>query len=148
MSTMRKTKGSGVMPAVMTFWNADESFNQKETERYIQWVLDCGAHSLSVTGSTGENIAMNMEEQREIIAHVSSFLAGQVPLVCGTGRYDTLNTIKMSKFAQDHGADCVMVILPFYLNPHKKAVLQHFRDIRAALDIRMMIYNNPWFLPL
>ena len=55
MSTMRKTKGSGVMPAVMTFWNADESFNQKETERYIQWVLDCGAHSLSVTGSTGEN---------------------------------------------------------------------------------------------
>ena len=32
----------------------------------------------------------------------------QVPLVCGTGRYDTLNTIKMSKFAQDHGADrCV-----------------------------------------
>ena len=31
MSTMRKTKGSGVMPAVMTFWNADESFNQKET---------------------------------------------------------------------------------------------------------------------
>lgn len=43
MSTMRKTKGSGVMPAVMTFWNADESFNQKETERYIQWVLDCGS---------------------------------------------------------------------------------------------------------
>lgn len=38
-----------------------------------------------------------------------------------------------------------MVILPYYLNPHKKAVMQHFRDIRAALDIRMMIYNNPWF---
>lgn len=63
MSTMRKTKGSGVMPAVMTFWNADESFNQKETERYIQWVLDCGAHSLSVTGSTGENISMSDDEQ-------------------------------------------------------------------------------------
>ena len=34
---------------------------------------------------------------------------------------------------------------PFYLNPHKKAVLQHFRDIRAALDIDIMVYNNPWF---
>ena len=60
----------------------------------------------------------------------------------------TANTIKMSKYAQDCGADGVMVILPYYLNPHKKAVMQHFRDIRAALDIRMMIYNNPWFLPL
>lgn len=114
-------------------------------EKYLTWLLDNGAQTISICGSTGENIAMNMEEQREIIAHVSSFLAGQVPLVCGTGRYDTLNTIKMSKFAQDHGADCVMVILPFYLNPHKKAVLQHFRDIRAALDIDIMVYNNPWF---
>ena len=96
-------------------------------------------------GSTGENIAMNMEEQREIIAHVGDYLQGQVPLVCGTGRYDTLNTIKMSQFAQEHGADCVMVILPFYLNPHKKAVMQHFRDLRAALDIDIMVYNNPWF---
>ena len=52
MSTMRKTKGSGVMPAVMTFWNADESFNQKETERYIQWVLDCGGcHLLKLYNS-------------------------------------------------------------------------------------------------
>ena len=46
MSTMRKTKGSGVMPAVMTFWNADESFNQKETERYIQWFWTA-AHTAS-----------------------------------------------------------------------------------------------------
>ena len=73
------------------------------------------------------------------------YLQGQVPLVCGTGRYDTLNTIKMSQFAQEHGADCVMVILPFYLNPHKKAVMQHFRDLRATLDIDIMVYNNPWF---
>ena len=41
------TKGKGVMPAVMTFWNADESYNEKETLRYVQWVMDSGAHSIS-----------------------------------------------------------------------------------------------------
>ncbi len=138
-------KAYGLTPASMTIWNADQTYNKKGMEKYLTWLLDNGAQSISVCGSTGENIAMNMEEQREIIAHVASFLGGQVPLVCGTGRYDTLNTIKMSKFAQEQGADCVMVILPFYLNPHKKAVLQHFRDLRAALDIDIMIYNNPWF---
>lgn len=138
-------KAYGLTPASMTIWNADQTYNRKGMEKYLTWLLDNGAQSISVCGSTGENIAMNMEEQREIIAHVASFLGGQVPLVCGTGRYDTLNTIKMSKFAQEQGADCVMVILPFYLNPHKKAVLQHFRDLRAALDIDIMIYNNPWF---
>lgn len=135
----------GICPASMTIWNADQTYNKKGMEKYLTWLLDNGAQTISVCGSTGENIAMNMEEQREIIAHVSSFLAGQVPLVVGTGRYDTLNTIKMSQYAQEHGADTVMVILPFYLTPHKKAVKQHFRDLRAALDIGIMIYNNPWF---
>lgn len=138
-------KPYGICPASMTIWNADQTYNKKGMEKYLTWLLDNGAQSISICGSTGENVAMNMEEQREIIGHVASFLNGQVPLICGTGRYDTLNTIKMSKHAQDCGADGVMVILPYYLNPHKKAVMQHFRDIRAALDIRMMIYNNPWF---
>ena len=121
-------KPYGICPASMTIWNADQTYNKKGMEKYLTWLLDNGAQSISICGSTGENVAMNMEEQREIIGHVASFLNGQVPLICGTGG--------------------VLVILPYYLNPHKKAVMQHFRDIRAALDIRMMIYNNPWFLPL
>ena len=138
-------KPYGLCPASMTIWNADQSYNKKGMEKYLTWLLDNGAQSISICGSTGENIAMNMEEQREIIKHVASFLGGQVPFICGTGRYDTLNTIKMCRYAQDCGADGVMVILPFYLSPYKEAVKQHFRDIRQEIDIRIMIYNNPWF---
>ena len=138
-------KPYGICPASMTIWNADQSYDKKGMEKYLTWMLDNGATSISICGSTGENVAMNMEEQREIIGHVAAFLNGQVPLICGTGRYDTLNTIRMSQYAAECGADGVMIILPYYLTPHKKAVMQHFRDIRAAIDIRMMIYNNPWF---
>jgi len=138
-------KPFGICPASMTCWNADQTYNPKAEEKYLTWMLDNGAQSISICGSTGENIAMNMEEQRQIIDHITSFLGGQVPLVVGTGRYDTYNTIKMSQYAQEKGADCVMVILPFYLHPHKKAVMQHFRDIHAALDIQILVYNNPWF---
>lgn len=138
-------KAYGLTPASMTIWNDDESYAPKKMEKYLTWLLDNGAQTISVCGSTGENMAMNQEEQLAIIEHVAGFLGGQVPLVCGTGRYDTLNTIKMSQFAQEKGADCVMVILPFYFTPHKKSVLQHFRTLRANLDIDIMIYNNPWF---
>lgn len=138
-------KPYGICPASMTIWNADQSYNRKGMEKYLTWLLDNGAQSISICGSTGENVAMNMEEQREIIGHVASFLGKEVPLICGTGRYDTLNTIRMSRYAQDCGADGVMVILPYYLSPYKAAVIQHFKDIREAIDIRLMIYNNPWF---
>ena len=147
MSTMRKTKGSGVMPAVMTFWNADESFNQKETERYIQWVLDCGAHSLSVTGSTGENISMSDDEQKEIIECLVKFVDHQVPVYPGTGKYGTAQTIEMTKFAQKCGAEGALVIMPYYLIPHKRAVVNHFKKLREAVgdDFDIILYNNPRF---
>lgn len=138
-------KAFGLMPAAMTIWKENESYDRKGQEKYLRWLLDNGAQSISICGSTGENIAMNMEEQREIIEHVAGFLAGQAPLYVGTGRYATKHTVEMSVFAQKCGADGVMVILPYYLAPYKAAVMQHFRDIRSALDIDVMIYNNPWF---
>ncbi len=135
----------GLCPASMTCWNADQTYNPKAEEKYMTWMLDNGATSISICGSTGENIATSLEEEKEIVEHVSSFLGGQVPLVVGTCRYDTYNTIKMAQYAQEKGADCIMSILPFYLHPHKKAVMQHFRDIHNAIDIDLLIYNNPWF---
>lgn len=71
---MGKTKGMGVMPAVMTFWNEDEFYNEKETLRYVQWVLDSGAHSISCVGSTGDNISMSMEEQKMIMKSIIDFV--------------------------------------------------------------------------
>lgn len=135
----------GVTPACMTIWNSDQSYDKKGMERYLTWLVDNGAQSLSICGSTGENIAMNMEEQREIIEHVLHFIDHQLPVFVGTGHYATKHTIEMSQFAQRHGADGVMVILPYYLTPYKEAVMNAFRDLRSAIDCNIMIYNNPWF---
>ena len=133
------------MPACMTIWNEDQSYNKKGEEKYLRWLLDNGVHSLSICGSTGENIAMDINEQKEILEHIIKFVDGEVPVYAGTGRYTTKHTIELSKVAEQAGADGLMVILPFYLAPHKKAVMQHFRDLRKAVDIDIMIYNNPWF---
>lgn len=142
---MTKTKGYGVMPAAMTFWNADESYNQKETERYLQWLIDKGAHSLSITGSTGENISMGFQEQKSIMESMLKFINGAVPVYAGTGRYTTNETIELSLHAQKCGADGVLVIMPYYLIPHKRAVMEHFKALRRAIDIEICLYNNPRF---
>ena len=58
-------KPFGICPASMTIWNADQTYNKAGMEKYLTWLLDNGAHSISICGSTGENAAMNMEEQRD-----------------------------------------------------------------------------------
>ena len=138
-------KAYGICPASMTIWNDDETYNKKGMEKYLRWLIDQGAQSISVCGSTGENIAMNINEQLEIIDHTVRFLDGEVPVIVGSGTYSTKNTIIMSQAAEKAGADGVMLILPFYLHPYKEAVKRHFREIRKNLDIDIMVYNNPWF---
>lgn len=135
----------GLMPACMTIWNADQSYSKPKMERYLRWLIEQGAQNLSICGSTGENIAMNFEEQKQIMEHVLGFIAGEVPVFCGTGLYPTLHTVALSKHAEKHGAAGLMVILPYYLSPHKKAVLNHFRELRSNVNIPIMVYNNPWF---
>lgn len=135
----------GITPACMTIWKEDQSYDPKGMETYIRWLLDQGAQSLSICGSTGENIAMTIEEQKQIMEHVLGFVAGEVPVFVGTGKYATKQTIELSQHAEKYGADGVMVILPYYMNPHKKAVLDGFRELRKNIDINIMVYNNPWF---
>lgn len=137
-------KAYGLTPSMLTVWKDDESFDEKGMERYTRWLLDNGAQSLAVCGSTGENIAMHFEEQKRIIEFVVKTVAGQVPVYAGTGRYTTRDTIELSQFAESVGADGVMVVLPYYLNPPSEAVMDHFRTLSKTINIPIMIYNNPW----
>ena len=50
-------KPYGICPASMTIWNADQTYNKKGMEKYLTWLLDNGAQSISICGSTGENVA-------------------------------------------------------------------------------------------
>lgn len=141
---MKKTTG-GIMPAAMTIWNADESINVRGQEMYLRWLLDNGADNISVTGSTGENIAFTMDEQKQMYKLACGYIAGEVPVYCGTGRYSTRQTIELTKAAEAAGADGALVILPFYLKPHKRAAMEHYRILRKEVNIDLMAYNNPWF---
>lgn len=145
MAAKEFKKCYGIAPAARTIWNADESYNKKGMEKYLTWLLDNGAQCLSIVGSTGENMAMSEVEQKEVLGHVASFINGEVPLIGGTGKYDTHTTLDLSKYAEEVGYDALLVLLPFYYGPHKKSVLQHYRNLRKELDVPMFIYNNPWF---
>jgi len=135
----------GVIPAMLTVWKNDQTYDKKGSERYVQWLLDNGAHGVSVAGSTGENITMLMNEQKEIIEHVINYINGGAQVIAGTGRYTTMATLELSKFAEKKEADGLLVILPYYLHPYKSAVMDHFRAISKEVNIPVIVYNNPWF---
>jgi len=95
------------------------------------------------TGSTGEFYAMRDEERKEVVKTVIDAANGKVPVIAGTGHAGTIPAIEQSKYAQDVGADAVMIILPYYHVPEEEGLYQHYAKIAEAIDIGVLIYNNP-----
>lgn len=138
-------KAHGIFPPMFTVWGADEKYNEKGSEKYIDWLLSNGAQSLVACGSTGENTAMLLDEQKQVIEHVVKYVSGAVPVYAGTGKYSTLETLELSRHAEAVGADGLMVILPYYFKPYKQAAMDHLRAVGKAVNIPIVLYNNPHF---
>ncbi|MGI6169875.1 MAG: dihydrodipicolinate synthase family protein, partial [Christensenellales bacterium] len=67
------------------------------------------------------------------------------PVIAGTGCASTYQTIRMSQYAQSLGADGVQIIHPFYFVPTVEGMLQHYQKVAEAIDIGIIVYNNPAF---
>ena len=141
---MTAKKVKGIMPPMITAFSADEELDIAGTRKHASWLIENGVHGLIPAGSTGEFISMDLEEQKKVIESVVAETAGRVPVYAGTAHYSTRKTIELSRFAEKAGADGVMIINPYYLQPPTANVLDHFRAVRASISIPLMLYNNPY----
>ena len=135
----------GVIPPTITVFKDDETIDERGTRDHVNFLIENGVHAIAPDGSTGEFIALTLDERKRLIELVVDEVNGRVPVYAGTGHYSTRLTIELSKFAERVGAQGVMVIPPYYLNPPKHDVFDHFRALREAIDIPIILYNNVWF---
>jgi 4-hydroxy-tetrahydrodipicolinate synthase len=137
------SKFRGIFPAALTMFDQANNVDEDATAKHWEWLIDQGVDGLVITGTSGEFIALENEERVRLFRLAKDVNKGRVPLIFGTGHYSTKLTIELSQEASKQGADAVIVILPYYQKPSKSAVIRHFRDVRAATDLPVMLYNNP-----
>jgi len=133
----------GVWPAVMTMFDAAGEIDEASTARHVDYLVRSGVHGLVATGTSGEFIAMENEERLRVIRVILEAAAGRVPVYAGTGHYSTRHAIALTQAAERLGASGAIVILPYFQKPPKTSVLSHYRAIRAATGLPIMLYNNP-----
>ncbi len=117
---------------------------KKNTQFLIDFAKDGDKDVLIMTnGSTTEFYANSIEEQQSVIKTVVDTVNGAVPVIAGVSQAGTEQTVRMAKYAEEAGADCVMAALPYYHTPFKEGVYQHYQTIADAVSIGIMVYNNP-----
>ncbi|WP_218689358.1 4-hydroxy-tetrahydrodipicolinate synthase [Psychrobacter sp. BF1] len=138
-----KTRLQGSMVALVTPMNPDGTVDYKRLADLIDWQIEQGTHCLVAVGTTGESATLSMQEHSAVIRYFVQHVKGRVPVIAGTGANNTTEAIKLTQDAKDAGADCALLVAPYYNKPPQEGLYQHYKAIAAAVDMPQMLYNVP-----
>lgn len=141
-SSLKKIEGTFCV--MVTPFKNNEEIEVEGLKSNIDFYIENGIHGLVVGGSTGEFATLHPEEHKKIIKVAVDQVNGRVPLLAGTAHCSTRYTIDMSQYAESVGADGLLIVPPFYSLPSENAIYEHYSAISNAVNIPVMIYNNPF----
>ncbi|MFC1551479.1 4-hydroxy-tetrahydrodipicolinate synthase [Candidatus Latescibacterota bacterium] len=134
----------GVITPVVTVFNEDESIDEGGYRQIVNHLIDHGVYGIFTCGGQGEGHALSIDEKLRLLDITLEEVNGKLPVLMGTGAPTTRAVISMTKAVKEAGADIATIITPFYISPNQDELYQHYCDILDAVDIPVIIYNNPW----
>ncbi len=138
---MAEPVGSWV--AIPTPFSEDEAINFEVFERLVAFHAGNGSSALLVMGSCGEATLLTAEERRRVIDIIAPFAHGKIPVYFGTTCPSTRETIALTRYAEERGADGVVLTVPPYVTPPQEACLEHFVAVARSVSLPIALYNNP-----
>lgn len=134
----------GIFPAALTMFDEHDNIDERATADHWDWLItDQQVDGLVIAGTSGEFIAMTPDERVRVFQLARDVIRRRVPTIFGSGHYSTKISLELSEEAQNCGADALIAILPYYQRPTKTEVIEHYRVLRQATSVPIMLYNNP-----
>ena len=133
----------GIIAAMVTSMNDDESINEAEICRQVERHIEAGANGVFCLGTNGEAYILDEEEKIRVIKTVVRQVNGRVPVYAGTGCPGTKATIRLSQIAADCGADVLSVISPYFAAISQEEIIDHYTALAQAVKCPIVMYNMP-----
>ena len=142
---MKTSDIKGIIPPVITPMNNDDeqTVNHEALRQQVERLLAGGVHGMFPLGTNGEAYALSFKEKEEVLATVIDQVKGRVPIYAGTGCISTADTVRMSRRAEELGADVLSVITPSFALASQKELYDHYVAVAKAVNIPIILYNIP-----
>jgi 4-hydroxy-tetrahydrodipicolinate synthase len=120
----------------------DEGALRKAVDHYIDGIhvdgIFCG-------GVMGEFWAMTVEERARVHELVVSAAAGRVPIMAHIGHHTYSEAARLSRHAEQIGADFVIAINPYFpIKPSDDLVRNWYRRLTAESSVPFFLFNTSY----
>ena len=134
----------GIIAYPITPFTADGSgVDAAALTALVDRLVGTGAHAIAPTGSTGESAYLTEDEFDTVVDVTVGAVAGRVPVIVGASDLTTANTVRRARYAQQAGADALMILPVSYWKLTEREIIAHYAAVAAAVDLPIMVYNNP-----
>ncbi len=138
-----KVHWRGIMPAVTTKFNDDDSLDLAMFATNIKAQLNAGVHGIILGGSLGEASTLEKHEKLVLIKEAVSLASGTVPVTMTVAEQATKSAIEAAQSAEKAGANALMVLPPMRYKSTDYETVVYFKEIARNSNLPIMIYNNP-----
>ena len=140
---MNKEAITGAMTALITPFK-DGKLDEIGYEKLIKRQIANGIDAVVPVGTTGESATLTHDEHRICIEiAVNACKNTGVKVLAGAGSNATHEAVGLAKFAQDHGADGILSVAPYYNKPTQEGLYRHYKAIASSVEIPVLLYNVP-----
>ena len=142
---MKSCEIKGIIPPILTPMNNDQeqTVNHQELRNQVERLLRGGVHGLFPFGTNGEGYILSLKEKEAVLETVIDQVKGRVPVYAGTGCISTADTVRMSKRAEELGADVLSIITPSFALASQKELYDHYVEVAKHVNIPIVLYNIP-----
>lgn len=133
----------GVMPAVTTKFNDDDTLNLEMFRKNINAQIEAGVQGIVLGGSLGEASTLTAEEKKTLIKETIEITDKKIPAIMTVAEQATKVAVEAVKDAEKSGADGLMILPPMRYKSTEYETVAYFKEIAQSTELPIMIYNNP-----
>ncbi|WP_346075332.1 4-hydroxy-tetrahydrodipicolinate synthase [Gordonia cholesterolivorans] len=132
-----------VSVAMVTPFTREGKVDLDKAAELAAHLVDGGCDAIVVNGTTGESPTTTVQEKNDLLRVALEAVGDRAKVVHGAGSYDTAESARRVREAEEIGADGVLIVTPYYSKPPQSGVLAHFRTIADASSLPVMLYDIP-----
>ncbi len=137
-------KLSGIIGYPVTpFVESNTNIDLEKLGHVIDLLIEGQTNAIAALGSAGEAAYLSETEWKQVADFTVKHVGGRVPVIIGISQLTTEQAVKYAKYADQVGADAIMLSPFSYYKLQEDEVFQHYQSVSDATSLPIMIYNNP-----
>jgi len=140
-SHMNNKLFKGIMPAMITPFDADGKLKEASARKLMEYELGYGIQGFYVNGATGEGLFLSEDTRKQMIEVAVDVCKGKAQVINHVGAVDVNSAIRLAKHAGEVGCDAISSLVPNYVaNYSTEQVLDYYKRISDASGLPVLVY--------